>query len=63
MQQEVISALEQDKTRLVLFKTGGWFDAVDDIPVEERHPLIAEYLQVNYTLAIDINGTEILLRK
>ena len=63
MQQEVISALEQDKTRLVLFKTGGWFDAVDDIPVEERHPLIAAYLQANYELAVDINGTEILLRK
>ena len=63
MQQEVISALEQDKTRLVLFKTGGWFDAVDDIPVEERHPLIAAYLQANYKLAININDTEILLRK
>ncbi len=63
MQQEIISVLEQDETRLVLFKTGGWFDAVDDIPVEERHPLIAAYLQANYELAIDINGTEILLRK
>ena len=63
MQQEVISALEQDKTRLVLFKTGGWFDAVDDIPVEERHPLIAAYLQANYELAININDTEILMRK
>lgn len=63
MQREIISALEQDETRLVLFKTGGWFDAVDDIPVEERHPLIAAYLQANYELAIDINGTEILLRK
>ena len=63
MQQEVISALEQDETRLVLFKTGGWFDAVDAIPVEARHPLIAEYLQANYELAININDTEILLRK
>ncbi len=63
MQQEVISALEKDKTRLVIFKTGGWFDAVDDIPVEERHPLIAEYLQANYELAVNINETEILLRR
>ena len=63
MQQEVIEALERDKTRLVIFKTGGWFDAVDGIPVEERHPLIAAYLQANYKLAIDINNTEILLRK
>ena len=63
MQEEVIDALERDKTRLVLFKTGGWFDAVDGIRVEERHPLIAAYLQDNYEPAININGTEILLRK
>lgn len=63
MQQEVIEALERDKTRLVIFKTGGWFDAVDGIPVEKRHPLIAAYLQANYEPAININNTEILLRK
>ena len=63
MQEEVIAALERDKTRLVLFKTGGWFDNVDGIRVEERHALIAAYLQENYEPAIDINGTEILLRK
>ena len=63
MQQEVIEALERDKTRLVIFKTGGWFDNVDGIRVEERHALIAAYLQENYEPAIDINGTEILMRK
>ena len=63
MQREVISALEEDQTRLVIFKTGGWFDRVDGIPVEERHPIIAQYLEDNYELAIDINNTEILLRK
>ena len=63
MQREVISALERDQTRLVIFKTGGWFDRVDGIPVEERHPLIAEYLEKHYEPAININNTEILLRK
>ncbi|MYB65321.1 hypothetical protein F4X73_11580 [Candidatus Poribacteria bacterium] len=63
MQREVVSALERDQTRLVIFKTGGWFDNVDGIPVEERHPIIAQYLEENYEPAIDINGTEILLRK
>lgn len=63
MQEEVIAALEQDKTRLVIFKTGGWFDNVDGIRVEERHALIAAYLQENYEPAININNTEILLRK
>ncbi len=63
MQNEVVSALELDQTRLVIFKTGGWFDNVDGIPVEERHPIIATYLEENYALAIDIKGTEILMRK
>ena len=63
MQQEIIEVLERDKTRLVIFKTGGWFDAVDGIRVEERHALIAAYLQANYALAVNINETEILLRK
>jgi len=63
MQHEVIADLKKDQTRLVIFKTGGWFDRVDGIPVEERHPLIARYLKENYELAIDINNTEILFRK
>ena len=63
MQEEVVAALEWDQTRLVIFKTGGWFDNVDGIRVEERHALIATYLQENYEPAININGTEILLRK
>lgn len=63
MQREVVSALEQDQTRLVIFKTGKWFDNVDGIPVEERHPIIAQYLEENYEPAIKINRTEILLRK
>ncbi len=63
MQREVVSALESDQTRLVIFKTGGWFDNVDGIPVEERHLIIAKYLEENYELAININNTEILLRK
>ncbi len=63
MQREVISALESNQTRLVIFKTGGWFDNVDGVPVEERHPIIAEYLDEHYELDININNTEILLRK
>ena len=62
MQEEVIAALERYQTQLVIFKTGGWFDNVDGIRVEERHPLIAKYLRDNYEFAIDINNTEILLR-
>ncbi|MCH8291061.1 hypothetical protein IH992_08190 [Candidatus Poribacteria bacterium] len=63
MQQEVIDALERNQTQLVIFKTGGWFDNIDGITSEKRHPLIAQYLRDNYELAININGTQILMRK
>ena len=63
MQREVIEALEADSTRIVLFKTGGWFDAVDNIPAEKRHPIIAAYLQANYEPAVYIYRTQILQRK
>ena len=63
MQREVINALERNRTHLVIFKTGGWFDNIDGIRSEERHPLIAQYLAEHYELAIDISGTQILKRK
>ena len=63
MQREVIDAIERDRTRLVIFKTGGWFDNIDGIRSEERHPLIAQYLAEHYELAIDINGTQLLKRR
>ena len=64
MQREVLAALEADKTRIVLFKTGWWFDAVDDVPAEQRHPIIAAYLRENYELAPYINHRiQILQRK
>ena len=63
MQQEVINALETDQTKQVIYKTGGWFDNIDDIPTEKRLPLIAHYLDQYYQLAANINGTDILKRK
>ncbi len=62
MQREVIRDLEQTRTRLVIYRTGGWFDKIDGIPATERHPLIARYLDKHYTQAADIDGTVILLR-
>lgn len=62
MQMEVIHDLKNDKTNLIIFKTGGWFDQIDGIPSEQRHPIIAEYLKEHYKLAINIGGTQILNR-
>ena len=63
MQQEVINALETDQTKLVIYKTGGWFNNINGIPTEKRLPLIAHYLDQHYQLATNINGTDILKRK
>jgi len=62
-QKEVIQALEQTKTKLVIFKTGGWFDNIDGIPSTDRHPIIARYLDENYEEAVNLNGTVILRRR
>jgi len=63
MQQEVVDALERDRTKLVIYKTGSWYDAIDGVPSELRHPLIAEYLAEHYEPAADIEGTQILKRR
>jgi len=62
-QEEVIQSLERTKTKLVIFKTGGWFDNIDGIASTDRHPIIARYLDENYEEAVNINGAVILKRK
>ncbi|MDE0021365.1 MAG: hypothetical protein OXT69_08300 [Candidatus Poribacteria bacterium] len=62
LEREVIDALEKDQTRLVLYKTGGWFDTVDGIDSELRHPQIARYLYDNYEEYININGARVWMR-
>jgi hypothetical protein len=62
MQMEVTHDLKKNETNLVIFKTGGWFDRIDGIPSEQRHPIIAQYLKEHYKLAVNINGTQILNR-
>ncbi|MFQ6042361.1 MAG: hypothetical protein ACE5PV_16005 [Candidatus Poribacteria bacterium] len=63
MQEEVIRDLEKSQTKLVVFRTGGWFDNIDGVPSVDRHPLIAKYLFEHYKEAVNINGTIILKRK
>lgn len=63
MQEEVIRDLEQTRTKLIIFRAGGWFDNIDGVPSVERHPLIAQYLETNYEEVANINGTVILKRK
>ncbi len=62
LEREVINALEKDRTRLVLYKTGGWFDTVDGIDSELRYPQIALYLCDNYEEYINIDGARVWMR-
>jgi len=63
LQREVIRDLECNRTRLVIYCAGDWFDSIDSIPSSERHPLIAHYLYTHYVQSADIDGTIILLRE
>lgn len=63
MQEEVIRDLEKSRTKLVILRTGGWFDNIDGVPSADRHPLIAKYLVEHYQETVNINGTIILRRK
>ena len=62
LEREVIAALEKDRTRVVLYKTGGWFDTVDGIDSELRYPQIALYLCDNYEEYINIGGARVWIR-
>ncbi len=63
LQQEVIEALERQRTRLVIFKTGAYTERFDGVSNEERLPRIAQYLAEHYEPAARIEGTELLKRK
>lgn len=63
MQREITEALERAGTRLVILRSGGWFDAIDGVPNEQRHPIIARYLADHYIAAKNIKDTRILLRR
>jgi hypothetical protein len=51
MQEEVVSDLERQKVSLVIFRASSYFDGVDGVPVETRHPIIAAYLRDKFELA------------
>ncbi|MFC1713192.1 hypothetical protein ACFL6S_05965 [Candidatus Poribacteria bacterium] len=63
MQKEVIADLEKHRTKLVIFTTGSWFDNIDDVASVDRHPLIARYLEENYTEADKVGNVTMLKRK
>jgi len=63
LQREIVFDLEKHQTKLVIFKTGSGWDALDGLSNEERQPLVAQYIREHFELAVDINATEIWLRK
>ena len=62
MQREVIDDLERLRPNLVLFRAGTYFDAIDRVPAEKRHPLIAGYLRSHYEPA-DKVGSVVFWRR
>ena len=62
LQQAVLEDLERHKPKVVIYKTGTVFDAIDGVDNRLRHPLIAKYLDKHYRLGVKIRGTQILKR-
>jgi hypothetical protein len=63
MQEEIVSTLERMRVPLVIFRTGGWFDSIDGVPVEKRHPIIAAYLHEKYEPAGTVGSVIFWQRK
>jgi hypothetical protein len=61
LEREVIGALDRHHVNLVLF-SGAATDKLDDIWNDERRPLIAAYLEGNFTFAAEVGGITIAKR-
>ncbi len=63
MQREVIGDLEAKKPKIVIYQTSGVYDSIDYIPMSDRLPAIARYLENHYEPAENIRGTVLLRPK
>ncbi len=62
-QLQVIQDLEQHRTLLVIYKTGGRRDGIDGLKNAFRHPLIANYLHTQYRQSAVVAGVTFLKRR
>jgi hypothetical protein len=53
-QREVVRDLERQRVPLVIYRSGKHDGGFDDIPIERRHPIIADYLRDRYEPADSI---------
>jgi hypothetical protein len=63
MQNEVINALENHKTRLVIFSNNAWMDSIDGVTNSARNHMVAQYLKEKYAESAKIGPTIIFKRK
>jgi hypothetical protein len=63
MQEEVVCDLERQMVKVVIFRAGTYFDGIDGVPVETRHPIIAAYLQDKFELADKVGPVVFWRRK
>jgi hypothetical protein len=63
MQEEVVRDLERQMVKLVIFRAGTYFDRIDGVPVEPRHPIIAAYLRNKFELADKVGSVVFWRRK
>ncbi|MBD3180816.1 hypothetical protein GF312_00890 [Candidatus Poribacteria bacterium] len=63
MQEEVVRDLERDKTRIIISRSGTSYDGIDGVPNDQRHAIIARYLDENYVETAKVGNAVILMRK
>ncbi len=63
MQREIVGRLEEQRPKVVIFKSGTGYDSPDGIPMEQRLPILGAYLKEKYAPGENVMGTELLLRR
>lgn len=61
-EEKLIFDLEKCENKLIIFKTGSTFDAIDGISNKDRAPSVSKYIKSNYRLVDSISGVEIYYR-
>ena len=62
-QSEIVQDLEKSNVKFVLYRNDHWANAVDGFDMEDRLPIVVEYIKDNYVFFNMIDDNEIWIRK
>ena len=62
MQERLVHNLKNNKVKWIISDTRDKRGLVDGLRLEQRLPVVRQYLQRNYTFKTSINGVDLFLR-